>query len=78
VPKGDRAALVKHDSVQKMYKEIVAKVNGSLAHYESIKKIIVVAEEWSIEEGELTPSMKLKRRVINEKYKAQIDGIYKE
>jgi len=78
VSAADRAALAKDDKVQKMYKEIVAKVNGSLAHYESIKMVTVVQDEWSIEEGELTPSMKLKRRVIYEKYKAQIDGMYRE
>jgi long-chain acyl-CoA synthetase len=78
VAKTDRPSLAKDPGVQKMYKEIVDKVNADLAHYESIKKVIVVGEEWSIEEGELTPSMKLKRRVINEKYKVQIDGIYKD
>ncbi|SEF75893.1 long-chain acyl-CoA synthetase [Bryocella elongata] len=74
----DRAALARDVKVQKMYKELVGKVNGSLAHFESIKMVTVVPDEWSIEEGELTPSMKLKRRVIYEKYKAQIDGMYKE
>jgi long-chain acyl-CoA synthetase len=56
----------------------VKKVNGSLAQYESIKKVIVVPDEWSVESGELTPSLKLKRRVLNEKYKDAIAAIYRE
>ena len=74
----DRAALVSDPKVQKAYSEIVKNVNGSLAPYEAIKKIGVVPEEWSIEDGELTPSMKLKRRVILEKYKSQIEKFYGE
>jgi len=75
---GDRAAMVKDVKVHEMYKEIVEKVNEKLAPYETIKKVGVVAEEWSIEGGELTPSMKLKRRVITEKYKERIGKFYGE
>ncbi len=71
-----RPELVKDPKVQKLYQGIAEKVNGSLAHFETIKKVIVVPDEWSVEEGELTPSLKLKRRVILEKYKQQIDGVY--
>jgi long-chain acyl-CoA synthetase len=73
---GDHAALVKDPKVQKMYEEIVAKVNNGLAPYESIKKVGIVPDEWSVEGNELTPSMKLKRRVIVEKYKNQIAAFY--
>jgi long-chain acyl-CoA synthetase len=76
VATGDHAALVKDPKVQKMYEDIVAKVNGGLAPYETMKKTGVVPEEWSVEEGELTPSLKLKRRVIIEKYKDQIADFY--
>ena len=75
---GDRAAMVKDVKVHEMYKAIVEKVNEKLAPYETIKKVGVVAEEWSIEGGELTPSMKLKRRVITEKYKERIGKFYGE
>jgi long-chain acyl-CoA synthetase len=74
----DHAKLVADPKVQKLYEDIVAKANGSLAHYESLKKVRVVPDEWTIEAGELTPSMKLKRRVINEKYKDVINAIYAE
>lgn len=74
---GNRAKLVEDAKVQQVYKGIVGKANQGLAHHEAIKKIAVVAEEWTVESGELTPSMKLKRRVINEKYKDKIDALYR-
>jgi len=73
---GDHAALVKDAKVQKAYQEIVDKVNMGLANYESMKRICVVAEEWSVEEGTLTPSMKLKRRVVESKYAKEIGELY--
>jgi long-chain acyl-CoA synthetase len=72
----DAAALVKNPKVIKAYEEIVEKVNGQLAHYESIKRVCVVPEEWSVEDGTMTPSMKLKRRVVNERYAREIDMFY--
>lgn len=73
-----RPELVKDPKVKKLYEDLIGKVNGDLAHYESIKKVTVVPDEWSVQEGELTPSLKLKRRVIVDKYKEQIDAMYKE
>jgi long-chain acyl-CoA synthetase len=72
----DRAALVSDAKVQKMYKDLVGKANEGLAHHEAIKRIAVVPDEWTPESGELTPSLKLKRRVINEKYKDRISALY--
>jgi len=74
----DHNKLVEDPKVKKVYEGLVKKVNGSLAHFESIKKAVVVGDEWNVESGELTPSLKLKRRVINEKYKDKIDAIYKD
>jgi long-chain acyl-CoA synthetase len=74
----DRGALVKDPKVQKQYEGIVKKVNATLEHHESLKKVLVVPEEWNVDSGELTPSMKLKRRVILEKYKAEIAHMYGE
>ena len=72
----DYAALVKDPKVKKQYESIVKKVNAELQFHETIKKVGVVAEEWNIETGELTPTMKLKRRVIFERYKDKIDAMY--
>ena len=76
VAAGDRAALVKDAKVVKAYQEIVDKVNMSLANFESMKRMSVVAEEWSVEDGTLTPSMKLKRRVVEQKYAKEIGDFY--
>ena len=74
----DNEGLVKDPKVCAQYQEIVKQVNGALAHFESIKKVGVVPDEWTVETNELTPSMKLKRRVITEKYKDRIANFYKE
>jgi len=71
-----RAALVADPRVLALYGEIVREVNGSLANFETLKRFRVVAEEWTQESGELTPSMKLKRRVLTERYSAVIDELY--
>jgi long-chain acyl-CoA synthetase len=68
--------LVADSRVVARYAEMVREVNASLAHFETLKRFRVVAEEWTQESGELTPSMKLKRRVITERYAAVIDALY--
>jgi len=71
-----RAELVADSRVVALYAEIVREVNQSLANFETLKRFRVVAEEWTEASGELTPSMKLKRRVITAKYVAAIDELY--
>ena len=74
----DRAELVKDERVCKVYQSTIDEVNGSLGHHETIKKFAVVPDEWTVQGDQLTPSLKLKRRKILEKYKDQIDEFYKE
>ncbi|MDI3253911.1 MAG: long-chain fatty acid--CoA ligase [Bacillota bacterium] len=71
-----RRELVEHPSVVARYQSIVDEVNSSLAHFETIKRFRIVPEEWSLASGELTPSLKLKRRVITEKYREVIQSFY--
>src|SRR5579884_185267 len=71
-----RRELVEHPAVVARYEEIVNEVNSSLAHFETMKRFRIVPEEWSLASGELTPSLKLKRRVIYEKYAKEIAGFY--
>jgi long-chain acyl-CoA synthetase len=73
---GDHAALVKDGKVAQAYQEIVDKVNAGLANFESIKRVRVVPEEWSVEDGSMTPSMKLKRRVVEQRYAKEIGELY--
>jgi long-chain acyl-CoA synthetase len=74
----DRAALVADSRVIALYSEIVREVNATLANFESLKRFRVVADEWTQETGEMTPSMKLKRRAIMERYAAVIDALYED
>lgn len=56
----------------------VDKVNQRLTPWESVKKFVLLKEALSVDGGELTPTMKVKREVINEKYKKEIDSMYDE
>lgn len=71
-----RADLVAEPRVVALYAEIVREANDGLANFETIKRFRVVPEEWSQESGELTPSMKLKRRVLTAKYASVVDALY--
>jgi long-chain acyl-CoA synthetase len=72
----DRAQLLAMPSVQaKMEKEVQSKLEG-LAHFEMPKKIALLEHDFSVESGELTPTLKVKRRVIDRNYKSTIDGLY--
>jgi long-chain acyl-CoA synthetase len=73
-----RAQLVAESRVQALYAGIVREVNASLANFESLKRFRVVPDEWTQESGEMTPSMKLKRRAINQRYAALIASLYED
>jgi long-chain acyl-CoA synthetase len=72
----DRKALVADNRVIALYGEVVREANSGLANFETIKRFRLVADEWSQVSGEMTPSMKLKRRVISAKYASVIDELY--
>jgi long-chain acyl-CoA synthetase len=72
----DRQALVADDRVIALYGEVVREANAGLANFETIKRFRLVADDWSQDTGELTPSMKLKRRVISAKYASVIAELY--
>ncbi len=73
-----RQELVAAPRVRELYRGIVEDLNKKLAHFETIKKIIVVPDEFTVATDEITPTLKLKRRVIEAKYKQQIDDLYLE
>jgi len=70
--------LASNPKVQALYEEIVAQVNENLARFERMKKVFVAPMELSIEDGTLTPTLKLRRRNVEAMYKAQIDRMYAE
>ena len=71
-----RDELVRDSRVTALYGELVREVNNSLANFETLKRFRVVADEWTQESGVLTPSMKLKRRVINDRYAVAVAELY--
>ena len=68
--------IIKHPEVIQMFEELVESINPAFNHVEQVKKFELLPREWSVETGEMTPKMSLKRKVIMEKYKAALDRIY--
>ena len=76
IPFASRAELVAHPKVQALYEQVVDGVNQNLARFEKLKRVMLVADEFSADNGALTPTMKLRRRVIEDRYRQQIDDLY--
>lgn len=76
IPFSSRADLVIHPKVLALYAEIVEGINQNLARFEKLKRVLVVVDEFTIDNGALTPTMKLRRRVIQDRYRRQIDDLY--
>ena len=72
------ADLIKQAAVLDLFNAQLETYNEGFGHYERIKKFYLVPQEWSIQSGELTPSLKLKRRVLLEKYAAIIEAFYQD
>jgi long-chain acyl-CoA synthetase len=71
-----REALVADPRVADLYDRTVKELTKDQAQYERIKKVALLPREFSIETGELTPKLSVRRRVVEEKYKDLIDGMY--
>ena len=69
--------LVENDVVNNFYEAEIDVLQRPLAKYERVRKFALLDKPFTIESGEMTPTMKLKRKVIEEKYKEIIDGFYK-
>jgi long-chain acyl-CoA synthetase len=73
-----RNEMVAHPKVKALYEGIVSDLNQNLARFEQLKKVLLIAEEFSPENGALTASMKLRRRVVEERYRDRIEAMYAE
>ena len=69
-------SMIRNPEVIKFYKELIDGYNQQFNHVEQVKKFELLPTDWSIENGELTPKMSIKRKIILEKYKSYIDKIY--
>ncbi|OUJ73667.1 AMP-dependent synthetase/ligase [Hymenobacter crusticola] len=73
---GSPEELVKNERVVKLYDDLVKKYNQDFAHWEQVKKIVLLPRLWTVESGEMTPTMKVKRKVITENNKELINRLY--
>jgi long-chain acyl-CoA synthetase len=73
-----RAALVTRADVVALYQEIVDGLNRDLSQYERIKKIRVLPREFTLASGELTPTMKVKRKSVEQNWAGEIEDLYRE
>ncbi len=69
-------AAVENDEVFKMYTTLIEGYNANFNHVEQVKKFVLMPQEWTIDSGELTPKLSMKRKVIMEKFSEQIKNIY--
>ena len=76
IPNGTNEELLRNEKVQDLYKNIIESFNKYFNHVEQIKKFELLPDEWSIDTGEMTPKLSMKRKVITEKYKDAIERIY--
>jgi long-chain acyl-CoA synthetase len=71
-----REHLVNLPEVQRLYQEVLDKLNTTLAQFERVKRFAVLPKEFTMERGELTPTMKVRRQVVEERWRAVIEKLY--
>ncbi|BFU60349.1 MULTISPECIES: AMP-dependent synthetase/ligase [Rodentibacter] len=74
----DRMELIKNSEILKMFEQRINAVQKELAHFEQVKKFTLLSQAFSIKLGEITPTLKLKRKVIMERYRKQIEAMYQQ
>lgn len=74
----DHCDLVKKEEIVRFIQEQVDRSASNLASYEKVKKIVLLDKEFEIEKGEITPTLKVKRNIVEEKHKGIIDALYRE
>ena len=78
IPFESREDLCKNERIYRMMMERIDTLQQQLAHYEQVKRFTLLPHHFSLERGELTNTLKIKRRVLNVNYKAEIDAMYAE
>jgi long-chain acyl-CoA synthetase len=78
IPYSSDAEMIKNPEVLEKFQREMEEYNEYFAKYEQVKKFALLTQLWSIEGGELTAKLSLKRKVVLEKYKEQVEGMYKE
>ncbi|ACD90451.1 MAG: long-chain fatty acid--CoA ligase [Chlorobium limicola] len=68
--------LIENKAIQQIYEKLMRNISRQLATHEKVRKFLLIEEAFSIEKGNMTPTMKLKRKTITEKYAQEIDKVY--
>lgn len=76
IPYTTNEDVIHHPKVLELYRELVESFNKFFNHVEQIKKFELLPREWTVDTGEMTPKLSLKRKVVNEKFKDAIERIY--
>ena len=76
MPGRSYAELVSSPEARVLVKGYIDQLNDQVNHWEEIKKFIILDKDLSVEDGDLTPSMKLKRKVVANKHRAELDSLY--
>jgi long-chain acyl-CoA synthetase len=76
VEAADLAALLREPLVQQLFERVLREVNASLAAHEKVRRFTLLPEPFTIESGELTPTLKVKRSVVETRYRSLIDAMY--
>jgi long-chain acyl-CoA synthetase len=76
IPFSSNEEIILHPKVLELYKELVESFNKFFNHVEQIKRFELLPNEWSVQSGEMTPKLSLKRKVVLEKYRDSIERIY--
>jgi long-chain acyl-CoA synthetase len=71
-----RHDLVANAQIRALFEEVIGTLNEDLARFETVKKLLLVAEDFTVADGTMTPSMKVRRRIVEERYRDQIDALY--
>jgi long-chain acyl-CoA synthetase len=61
-----------------LYQEVVDALNRDLSPFERIKRVALLASDFTVQSGELTPTLKVRRRVVEDRWRAQIEALYED
>ncbi|SFQ39929.1 AMP-dependent synthetase/ligase [Hymenobacter arizonensis] len=78
MPDASNEELIKNEKIVQLYDDLVKKYNKSFAQWEQVKRFVLLPELWTVETGEMTPTMKVKRKIISENNKGIIESLYRQ
>ncbi len=76
IPETPNEELIRHPKIMALYKDLVESFNKYFNSVEQVKKFELLPNEWTVDTGELTPKLSLKRKVVMEKFRDVVDRIY--